>query len=50
MKNKPIEVTWNIVKGFVAVRNVSCNNNDVMRITDEKFSSVSKDKWVNGCT
>jgi hypothetical protein len=37
------------VKGFIAARNVTCNVNDVIKIAEEKSSSVSKEEWTARC-
>jgi hypothetical protein len=34
------------VKDFIAPRNVSFNVNNVMKIAEEKFISVSKEEWA----
>jgi hypothetical protein len=37
------------VKNCTAAGNVSFKVNDFMRIAEEKFSCVNKDKWEAGC-
>jgi hypothetical protein len=41
-KEKPCGTHRALVKDFIAARNVTFSVNDVMKIGEEKFSSVSK--------
>lgn len=45
----PIELIWATVKNWVAENNVTFKMEDVMKITDEKFSSISAEEWKRRC-
>ena len=45
----PIEKIWGIVKNWVAQKNVTFRLDDVRRLAEEKFSSVTKEEWVSVC-
>jgi sulfur transfer complex TusBCD TusB component (DsrH family) len=44
---KLIEHIWALVKDFIAARNISFNVNDVMKIAEEKFISLSREEPKN---
>lgn len=39
----PIEMMWGIVKNYVAKKNVTFNMNDVIKLCEEMFSSITKE-------
>jgi hypothetical protein len=41
-----MELIWTPVKDFVAARNISSNVDEVMKIAEQKFSSLSKEEWA----
>jgi hypothetical protein len=45
----PIELIWATVKKWVADRNVTFRMEDVIKLADEKFASISKDDWKLRC-
>ncbi|KAJ4425806.1 hypothetical protein ANN_27432 [Periplaneta americana] len=45
----PIELIWDSVKNWVAERNVSFKMDDVLKLTDEKFASITAQEWKECC-
>jgi hypothetical protein len=42
----PIEKMWAMDKTWVAMKNVTFQLQDVRKLTEEKFSSITKDEWL----
>jgi hypothetical protein len=45
----PIEKMWAMVKNWVAMKNVTFQLQDVRKLAEEKFSSVTKEEWLPVC-
>ena len=45
----PIEKIWATVKNWVGERNVTFKLDDVRRLAEEKFSSITKEEWLSVC-
>jgi hypothetical protein len=45
-EQNPIEKMWTMVKNWVAMKNVTFQLQDVRKLAEEKFSSISKDEWL----
>lgn len=45
----PIELIWATVKNWVAEKNVTFKMDDVIKLTDDKFASISKEDWQLRC-
>jgi transposase len=45
----PIEKMWAMVKNWVAMKNVTYQLQDVRKLAEEKFSSITKDEWLPVC-
>jgi hypothetical protein len=42
----PIDKMWAMIKNWVAVKNVTFQLQDVRKLAEEKFSSITKDEWL----
>jgi hypothetical protein len=40
---------WAMVKNWVAMKNVTFQLQDVRKLAEEKFSSITKDEWLPVC-
>mgnify|MGYP007064082117 CR=1 FL=1 len=40
---------WTTVKNWVGERNVTFKFDDVKRLAEEKFSSITKEEWLSIC-
>jgi hypothetical protein len=45
----PIEKMWAMVKNWVAMKNVTLQLQDVRKLAEEKFSSITRDEWLPVC-
>jgi transposase len=45
----PIEKMWAMVKTWMAMKNVTFQLQDVRKLAEEKFSSITKDEWLPAC-
>jgi transposase len=45
----PIEKMWAMVKNWVAMKNVTFQLQDVRKLAEGKFSSITKDEWLPVC-
>jgi hypothetical protein len=45
----PIEKMWAMVKKWVAMNNITFQLQDVRRLAEEKFSSITKEEWLPVC-
>jgi hypothetical protein len=44
-----IERMWALVKNWVAMKNVTFQLQDVLKLAEEKFSSITKEEWLPVC-
>jgi hypothetical protein len=45
----PTEKMWAMVKNWVVMKNVTFHLQDVRKLAEEKFSSITKDEWLPVC-
>jgi hypothetical protein len=45
----PIEKMWAMVKNWMAMKNVTFQLQDVRKLAEENFSSITKDEWLPVC-
>jgi hypothetical protein len=45
----PIEKMWAMVKNWVVMKNVTFQLQDIRKLAEEKFSSITKDEWLPVC-
>jgi hypothetical protein len=45
----PTEKMWTMVKNWVAMKNVTFQLQDVRKLVEEKFFSITKDAWLPVC-
>jgi hypothetical protein len=40
---------WAVVKNWVVMKNVTFQLQDIRKLAEEKFSSITKDEWLSIC-